>query len=84
MTRIDNFINSINEERKEQHEAKISNMENELKSLKESVNQTYDKKKVLDEKKEELKQLQLEEEAKKEEFTKQEEKTNNEDKQVLK
>lgn len=84
MTRIDNFIKSINEERKEQHEAKISNMENELKSLKESVNQTYDKKKVLDEKKEELKQLQLEEEAKKEEFTKQEEQTNNEDQQVLK
>ena len=77
MTRIENFINDINDDRIEQHNRKIEHLKKEQKSLEESLKMVFDKDKILEEKKTKLFLLHQEDELKKKAFEENVENNNN-------
>ena len=77
MTRIENFINDINDERIEQHNRKIEHLKKEQKSLEESLKMVFDKDKILEEKKTKLFLLHQEDELKKKALEENAENNNN-------
>lgn len=69
MTRIDNFIEKIDEARIKNHDNKIAYLENEYQDLAKSLELSFEKEKMLNDKRSELENLHIEEEIKKQNFS---------------
>ena len=78
MTRIDNFIEKLNNERIENFDKKIKYLENEYNDLNKSVELKFEKEEILISKREELQNLHIKEEAKKQELMNNDKQTNSE------